>query len=290
MMGTSRRGDFFVTTGWLAEHLGDPGIRIVDIRGVIRPVQAPKPWYLESREEYAEGHIPGAVYVGWLTDIVEPDAPVKMTVASPQRFAALMGRLGIGDEHLVVVYDDEGNHIAARLWWILNYYGHPAVRLLDGGYPKWLAERRPTSAETARHGAAAFTTRVQPDWRATNDEVRRAIKDPRIRLVDSRGPRDFRGEIGRGERKGRIPGAVNVPIKAFWDGPYNTWKPEAELRAIHEAAGVTPDRQVITYCNAGVSASVGLLALKLLGYPSAKNYAGSWYDWERDPENPTETG
>jgi thiosulfate/3-mercaptopyruvate sulfurtransferase len=81
---------------------------------------------------------------------------------------------------------------------------------------------------------------------------------------------------------------VNVPIKSFWQGPYNTWKPETELRALHVAAGVTLDKRVITYCNAGVSASVGLLALKLLGYPSAANYAGSWYDWERDPENPTD--
>ncbi len=290
MTTTSRWDDFFVTTQWLNERLADPVIRVVDIRGVIRPVEATKPWYLESREEYAADHIPGAVFVGWLTDIVEREARVKMTVASPQRFAALMGSLGIGDAHLVIAYDDEGNHIAARLWWILNYYGHPAVRLLDGGYPKWLAERRPVTAEVPRHPPATFTARVRPEWRVTGEDVRQAIGDPRVRLVDSRGPGDFRGEIGRGERKGRIPSAVNVPIKSFWEGPYNTWKTEAKLRVLHEAAGVTPDKRVITYCNAGVSASVGLLALKLLGYASAANYAGSWYDWERDPKNPTEMG
>jgi thiosulfate/3-mercaptopyruvate sulfurtransferase len=211
-----------------------------------------------------------------------------MTAASPQRFASLMGRLGIGDEHLVIAYDDDGNHIAARLWWLLNYYGHPAARLLDGGYPKWVAEGRPVTAEMPRHGAATFTPRVRPEWRVAATEVRRVIGDPRVRLVDNRGPRDFRGEVGRGERMGRIPGAVNIPISSFWEGPHKTWKPEAALRAIHEAAGVTPDKRVITYCNAGVSASVGLLALKLLGYPSAANYAGSWYDWERDPDNPAE--
>lgn len=290
MTRTSRWDDFFVTTQWLNEHLTDPAIRIVDIRGVIRPVEAPKPWYLESREEYADDHIPGAVFVGWLTDIVEPDAPVKMTVASPRRFAALMGGLGIGDEHLVIAYDDEGNHIAARLWWILNYYGHPTVRLLDGGYPKWVAEGRPVTAEVPGNPPATFTTRLRPEWRVTREEVRRAIGDPRVCLVDSRGPRDFRGEVGRGERKGRIPRAVNVPIKSFWEGPYSTWKSESALRALHEAVGVTSNKRVITYCNAGVSASVGLLALKLLGYPSAANYAGSWYDWERDPTNPTDVG
>jgi thiosulfate/3-mercaptopyruvate sulfurtransferase len=286
----SRREELLVDSEWLAARLTDPAIRIVDVRGVVLPPQAPRPWYLESREAYAEGHIPGAVYVGWLTDLVEPEAPVKMTAASPERFAKLMGRLGIGDEHLVIAYDDDGNHIAARLWWLLNYYGHPAVRLLDGGYPKWKAESRPVTAEVPRHGAGTFTPRVRPEWRVAATEVRRVIGDPRVRLVDNRGPRDFRGEVGRGERKGRIPGAVNIPISSFWDGPHKTWKPEGALRAIHEAAGVTPDKRVITYCNAGVSASVGLLALKLLGYPSAANYAGSWYDWERDLDNPTEVG
>ncbi len=286
----SRREEFLVDTEWLASRLDDPSVRIVDVRGVIRPVEAPKPWYLESREQYGEAHIPGAVYVGWLTDIVDPDAPVKMTVASPERFAALMGRLGIGDRHLVIGYDDDGNHIAARLWWILNYYGHPDVRLLDGGLPKWLAEGRPVTADAPRHRPATFTPALRPEWRVDAAEVRRAIRNQTMRIVDCRGPRDFRGEVGRGERKGRIAGATNVPVFRLWDGPYKTWKTEAELRAIHEAAGVTPDKRVITYCNAGVSASTGLLALKLLGYASAANYAGSWYDWERDPDNPIDVG
>jgi thiosulfate/3-mercaptopyruvate sulfurtransferase len=116
------------------------------------------------------------------------------------------------------------------------------------------------------------------------------MRDPEARIVDCRGPRDFRGEVGRGERKGRIPGAVNVPIAQLWEGPHKTWKDEARLRALYEGAGVTTGQRVITYCNAGVSASVGLLALKLLGHPNAANYAGSWYDWERDPDNPLAAG
>jgi thiosulfate/3-mercaptopyruvate sulfurtransferase len=290
METAARRDAFLVDTPWLADRLGDPAIRLVDIRGVIRPPEAPKPWYLESREAYAAAHIPTAVFVGWLTDIVDPGASAPMTAVSPEQFADLMGRLGIGDEHLVVVYDDEGNHLAARLWWLLNYYGHPAVRLLDGGYPKWVAEGRAVTAEIPRHPPAVFTPRIQPEWQASSEEVRGAIGAPGVRLVDCRGPALFRGEATRGERKGRIPGAVNVPITTLWEGPYKTWKDEAALRAILKAAGVGPDARVITYCNAGVSASVGLLALKILGYPSAANYAGSWYAWERDPSNPIETG
>lgn len=290
MSAASRWDEFFVTTEWLAAHLADPSIRVVDMRGVVLPVEAPQPWYLESREEYTDDHIPGAVYIGWLTDLVEPDAPVKLTAASPQRFAGVMGRLGVGDEHLVVAYDDLGNHLAARLWWMLNAYGHLAVRLLDGGYPKWLAEKRPVTAEAPSHPLASFTSRAQPMWGVTREEVRQTLGDPNVRLVDSRPRRDFRGEVGRGERKGRIPGAVNIPTRQFMQGPYNTWKSEADLRAIHEAAGVKPDARVITYCYSGVTASVGLLALKFLGVPWAANYAGSWYDWESDPTSPIEVG
>lgn len=290
MTAASRWDEFFVTTEWLAAHLADPSIRVVDMRGTILPVEAPQPWYLESREEYAEDHIPGAVYIGWLTDLVEPDAPVKLTAVSPQRFAGVMGRLGIGDEHLVIAYDDLGNHLAARLWWMLNAYGHPAVRLLDGGYPKWLAEKRPVTAEVPSHLPASYTSRAQPKWWVTREEVRQTLGDPNVRLVDCRPRRDFRGEVGRGERKGRIPGAVNIPVKQFMQGPYNTWKSGADLRAIHEAAGVKPDTRVITYCYSGVTASVGLLALKFLGFPWAANYAGSWYDWESDSKRPIEVG
>ncbi len=286
----NQRELFLVETGWLAEHLEDPGIRIVDIRGIIRPPDQPKPWYEANRKAYEEAHIPGAVFINWLEDIVEPHAPVRMTVASPERFAALMGRLGIGDGHTVIVYDDDGGHIAARLWWVLHYYGHPAVKLLNGGFPKWVAEGRPVTAEVPNHPPATFTPKVQPEWRVGAREVREAIGHPTILLVDNREPRLYRGEYTRGERKGRIPGAVNVPITALVEGEYKTFKSEADLRKLFESVGVTPDKKVITYCNAGVSASVGLFALKLIGHRDATNFAGSWYEWELDPLNPVEAG
>lgn len=279
-----------VETEWLAARLNDPEIRIVDIRGVIKPVSQPKPWYVACRAEYAAGHIPGAVFVDWVEEIVQPDAPVPMTVASPERFAALMGRLGIGDRHTVIAYDDDGGHTASRLWWVLNYYGHPAAALLNGGYSKWVAEARPVTAEAPQHPPAIFTPRVQEAWRARMEEVRRALHDPGVVLVDCRGPALFRGEETRGERKGRIPNAVNVPIGRFVQGPHKTFRRPRELRQILDAAGAAPDKRVITYCNAGVSASVGLFALHLAGHPNAANYAASWYEWERDASNLIETG
>ncbi len=284
-----RRDALLVQTDWLARHLTDLQIRILDVRGIIKPPDAPKPWYLAQHEAYRQSHIPGAGFVDWTDDIVEPTAPVHMTLAGPERFKACMERLGIGDGHLVLVYDDTGT-IAPRLWWALNYYGHPEVRLLNGGWTKWVAEGRPVTADLPRHPPALFTPRIQPQWRVGTAEVRAAMKDRGAVLVDCRSHKEFVGEIGRGERKGRIPSAVNVPVGRLLDPQQKTWKDPQEIRKMFDAAGVMPDRRVITYCNAGVSASVGLFALKLLGYPKAANFAGSWYEWEAEPANPVETG
>lgn len=285
----SPRASMLAETDWLAAHLDDPGVRIVDIRGAIRPPSAPKPWYAASREAYEAAHIPGAVFVDWLRDIVDVSAPVRMTVARADEFAALMGRLGIGDEHTVIAYDDNA-HLAPRLWWVLSYYGHSAVRVLNGGFTKWVAEGRPVAADRPRHPTARFTIRVQPGWRAAVDEVRARLQDPGTALVDCRSPAEFRGEVGRGDKTGRIPGALNLPVGRLVEGDHKVWRPEAQLREIFEEAGITADREVITYCNAGVSSSIGLFGAKLIGYPRARNFAGSWYEWEHDPQNPVATG
>ena len=287
---TARRPEaILVETDWLEAHLHDPNLRVVDLRGIIRPPDAPKPWYLPQADAYAQSHVPGGVFVDWTRDIVELDAPYAMAIASPSRFAALMGRLGIGDPHLVVIYDDTG-HIAPRLWWALNYYGHSATRVLNGGWKKWVAEGRPVTAELPAYPRATFTVRIQPEWRASMDEVRRALGDSGRALLDCRSPREFRGEMGRGERKGRIPGAVNLPSVGLLEGPHQTWKAPEELRRLFEGAGLQADQPVIAYCNAGVSASVGLLGLRLAGFTRSANFAGSWYEWERDAANPVETG
>jgi thiosulfate/3-mercaptopyruvate sulfurtransferase len=288
-MAGEPRESILVETGWLASQLGDSTLRIVDIRGIIKPPDAPKPWYLAQADAYRQGHIPGAVFVDWTEDIVETTAPIHMTLASPERFKALMERLGIGDRHTVVVYDDSGG-IAPRLWWALNYYGHRDVRVLNGGWTKWMSEGRPVTTKVSSYPRAVFTPRVSPEWRVGSAEVRALKGDSRAVLVDCRSPKEFTGQIGRGERKGRIPGSVNVPVGRFLDPETKMWRDSAEIRKMFETAGVTPDRRVITYCNAGVSAAVGLLALRLLGYEDSANFAGSWYEWESDPANPVQVG
>lgn len=283
------RGSPLVEASWLAEHLNDRQLCPVDIRGSIRPPTAPRPHYRAKRDAYLQAHVPGAVFVDWTEDIIEPTAPVHMTLAGPARFKTLMERLGIGDETEVVVYDDSGS-LAPRLWWALNYYGHDRVRLLDGGWNKWAAEGCPVTAAPPAPRSGVFTPRVQPGWRADTAAVKAAMKDARIAIVDCRSPEEWRGEIGRGEQKGRIPGSKNVPSVQVLEGEFRTWKRPEEIRQLYLGAGVTRDFAVITYCNAGVSASVGLFALKLAGFENVSNYAGSWYEWESDPANPIETG
>lgn len=284
------RGELLVETGWLADHLNDSSVRIVDIRGIIKPVTEPPPWYFNNRAAYERSHVHGAVYVDWLQDLVDHDAPIKMTPAPSGKLAQVLGSLGLGDGHTIVVYDDDGGLIACRLWWLLNYYGHSAVKLLNGGWTKWAAESRPVTAEPPSHPPAIFTPRLRPEWRIGPEEVRNAIGVPGVKIVDARSRKEYRGEVSRGELKGRVPTAVNVFFRNMTEGEHKTWKSEAEIRKLFDEAGVTPGQRVICYCNAGVSAAVDLFALKLAGYPDAVNFAGSWYEWESDPSNPIEAG
>src|SRR5918911_1951043 len=160
--------DPLVTTDWLAEHLEDPGARIVDIRGYVKKTDLEegrqRAEYLGAREEYDEAHVPGAVYVDWTRDITDPDDPVPVQVAPPERFAELMSSLGIGDDTHVVVYDAAGGQFATRLWWALTYYGHEQVYVLNGGWRKWTAEGRPTTSAIPRTEPAEFTPKSRTGW------------------------------------------------------------------------------------------------------------------------------
>src|SRR5919107_1070434 len=163
--------DPLVTTDWLSAHLDDERVRVVDIRGYVEKTDLggsrQKAAYLAAREEYDGAHIPGAVYVDWTSDITDPDDPVPAQIAPPERFADLMGSLGIGDDTSVVVYDHAGGQFATRLWWALTYYGHDSVLVLDGGWRKWTAEDRPTTAEVPDpesgtfHSAEELTRRLE---------------------------------------------------------------------------------------------------------------------------------
>jgi thiosulfate/3-mercaptopyruvate sulfurtransferase len=289
-----------VETGWLAEHLGEAGLRVVDAR-----------WRGDdsSRELYRAGHIPGAVPLDWHLDLNYTRDGLRDLLLPPARFAEVMGGAGIGDDTLVIAYADEDYSGAARLWWALRYYGHDRVVVLNGGLDKWLAEGRPVTQEIPAPPPARFTPRPRPAWLATAAEIEAALQDQAspLRLVDSRPPEQYAGlavwtpngsfylpvghstaEIGaRGPmRAGHIPGAINITSSTNLNPADWTYLPPEALQEKFAAAGLNPKQRIITYCGVGISASLGLLALHLAGFRNLALYDASWEEWGTDPAKP----
>jgi thiosulfate/3-mercaptopyruvate sulfurtransferase len=280
-----------VSTEWLAANLEDPQLRVVDMRGKVLPPTAPKPHYYARPEDYAAGHIPGAVYIDWTRDIVDLDDPVPTQVAPPEKIAALLGGLGIGDDSAVVIYDDWYSMFAGRLLWVLRYYGFERARILNGGSLKWLAEGRPFSSEVPSNPPAVFTPRPRPELRKTADQILAALGSDTL-LLDARNAKEYRGEESRAVRGGHIPGAVNIFYQSLVDGPDHTYASPEELRERFAAAGVDlehlEDREVVAYCNGGVSATPAALALEIATGKRAALYDGSWNEWGNDESKPLE--
>ena len=288
-------GPVLVSAEWLASHLGEPGIVVVDVRGKVLPPGS-KPRYLAKRSDYDTSRIPGAVFVDWTVDIIDPSDPVPMQIASPEAFAAAMTALGVGDDARIVVYDDYDHIFAGRLAWALRYYGHDAVRILDGGWSRWLAEGPPTETGAARAPSPAlraFRARPVPALRRTADEVERALDRSDAVLIDARPAEQYAGTVTAASRAGHIPGALNVPYAGLVDAATGQFLPPAEPARVFRDAGVDVTalpREIIVYCNGGVSCTVPLNALRLLGRDDAAVYDGSWNEWGDDPSRAIRTG
>jgi thiosulfate/3-mercaptopyruvate sulfurtransferase len=276
-----------VTTDWLEAHLSDPDIRIVDIRGHVLPASEPPPHYFNHHDDYLENHIPGAVFVDWVHEITDPEDPRHAQIAKPERYTAVMNRIGVEDKTLIVAYDDAGGMFAARLWWTLNYYGHTKVVVMDGGWQKWIEEARPTTSVTPTISPTHFIPRPNPALYRNAEQVLNVLHTS-TKLLDVRTAGEFSGQASRAKRKGHIPGAVNHPRNDLVQPNGVMLLPEL-LRQKFAALGIddsTPE--VIVYCNGGVSASYGLLALRAAGYEQAAVYDGSWKDWGNNDELPIE--
>jgi thiosulfate/3-mercaptopyruvate sulfurtransferase len=182
-----------ITTNWLEAHLTDADLRIVDIRGHVLPATDPPPHYFNHRADYDKGHIPGAVFVDWAHEITDPDDPRHAQIARSERFGAAMSRAGIGPDTFVVAYDDAESMFAARLWWSLNYYGHNAVAVLDGGWKKWVAEGRATTAAVDTPTPAQFVAHPNPNRYRNADQVADIVNTGRL-LIDARTQAEFEGK------------------------------------------------------------------------------------------------
>jgi thiosulfate/3-mercaptopyruvate sulfurtransferase len=280
--------NLLVSTEWLGVHLNDPSLRVVDIRGHVLPATEPLPHYFNHHHDYVKAHVPGAVFIDWVKEITDPNDPRHAKIALPERFAAVMGRIGVDDSTFVVAYDDADGMFGARLWWSLNYYGHPQVAVLDGGWKKWIAEGHPTVAEVPTIQPTEFIPRPNPNLFRSGDEVLAHLNTGQ-QLIDVRTTMEFDGKASRAKRAGHIPTARNLPRTALVS-PDGTMPSAATLRQTFAKVGVTSESpDVVFYCNGGVSASYGLLALRAAGFKDGSVYDGSWKDWGNDDSKPIES-
>ncbi len=264
--------EVLVTTDWVAQHLNDPSVRIV-----------------ESNEDillYDMGHIPGAVQIDWQKDLNDA---VRRDYLTREKFEALLSANGIGNDTTVVFYGDKNNWWACYAFWVFHLFGHDNARVMDGGRAKWEEERRPMVKDVPSYPAATYHAQARADYkiRAYRDQVLSHVLAEQP-LVDVRSPGEYSGELLHmpnypqegAMRGGHIPGAKNIPWAraANADG---TFKPADELRAIYEEEqGLRPDDNVVAYCRIGERSSHTWFVLTyLLGYPNVRNYDGSWTEW-----------
>lgn len=274
-----------VSAEWLHEHLDDADLRVIEIRGNVLPPSQPPPHYFSDRAGYEAAHIPGAVYVDWQVDIVEPGSPSN-DIASPERFAALMERLGISNSSTIVLGDDAASMFACRLLWALRYYGHDKAYVLDGGWTKWLAEGRPSSSAVPEHPRGHFAATVNPALKANLEDILGGLESQSMQLVDVRSPAEFAGQSSRARHGGHIPGALNLP-RSLMVADDMSLKPALELRAIFADIGIDLDApDTVLYCNSGVSATYGMLAMEAAGARNLRIYDGSWKEWGNDDATP----
>jgi thiosulfate/3-mercaptopyruvate sulfurtransferase len=272
--------EYLVDTEWVAQHLDDPNVRIV-----------------ESDEDsllYAMGHVPGAVQVDWFTTLQHP---LRRDFLTKEQFEEVASSTGITNDTTVVFYGDKSNWFACYALWLFQYYGHQKVKIMDGGRLKWEKENRPLVKEVPSYARSIYRAKdADKTIRAFRDEVLKQSND-RKPLVDVRSPKEYSGELLHmpnypqegATRGGHIPGAVSIPWAMAVNDADSTFKSADELRAIYEGKGVKSAEKVIAYCRIGERSSLTWFVLKyLLGYPNVKNYDGSWTEWGNLVDAPIE--
>lgn len=275
-----------VEPDWLEAHLDDSDLRIVD--ATVQVKLWPFPRVLSGARQFKRGHIPGAAFADLLV-ISNPDAPsYTFTMPSAEYFAEHMSQLGIDNGVRVVLYDARENMWAARLWWMLRYFGFDNAAVLNGGWKAWRLENRPVSTEPSCNPPASFTARVRPELLVGKEAVLRAIDDTGTCIVSALGRRQHRGERNEYGRRGHIPGARNVTAWEILDRETMRYRPIEELRELFRS--MLDTQQVITYCGGGVAASSDAFILHVLGHRNVAVYDGGLIEWCADRTLPLELG
>jgi thiosulfate/3-mercaptopyruvate sulfurtransferase len=278
------RSPFVVSADWVEKNLGSPGFRVVDAA-----------WYLPAQnriaaEEYAAGHIPGAVFFDH--DLIsDRSSTLPHTIPSPDDFAQAVGKLGIADTDTIVVHDGPGIFSAPRAWFLFRIMGAANVYVLDGGLDGWKKEGRPLTTDLPEPAPAIFHARFDSRGVTTLPEMKAIVAERSRQIADARSPGRFSGtdpEPRAGLRSGHMPGARNLPAPAFSEN--GRFKSLADLRGTIEAAGIDLSRPVVTSCGSGITAAIITLALTSLGHQDNSLYDGSWTEWGSLDDLPVTTG
>ncbi len=265
------RPELLASTEWLAENLGRPEVRVVDLRW--RPDGS-------GRAVHAAGHIPGAAYVDWSTELVDPDPEAgTCLLAGPEQIGRSFSRAGVGDGATVVLYDDTASLFAARAWWTLRTYGFDAARILDGGFVAWTEQDRPLSGATGEPTLRTFTPRHQLRTRLTTSDVRALLGAGDVQLLDARAPAEYRGFEGNTRRLGHIPGAFNIPVATTTEPLSQRFRGGEELRSMLARANVVRGRRMVCYDGSGIGAAKLAFVLTLMGHDDVAVYDGGWAEW-----------
>ena len=281
-MSEYAKPDVLVDTQWVLEHHKDPDVRVVEVD-------------YDPVSNYNQGHIPGSVLFDWKTDLNDQ---VNRDILSKEQLENLFARNGISQDTWVVLYGDFNNWFAAYAFWDLKYHGVDKVKLMNGGRKKWLLEDKPVTKDVPTYGKADFKSPgTNEKIRVYKDYVIQSMKADGKVMVDVRGPKEFTGEVlappeypnEHAQRGGHIPGAMNIPWGQAVNDADGTFKPRQDLETLYQSKGVTPDKEVITYCRIGERSSHTWFVLSyLLGYPDVKNYDGSWTEWGNSVRLPIE--